>query len=159
MRLTPAEEAAARLYSGAYHAHVNGCLRGEEAYDETARATTAALDSAVAKSPLAADLELFRGVDGDVASYMIAVGLHAGSILENDGFLSTSADPIAARLFAMFPPGGMVLRIRAPAGTLALDMSGLSNYPAEREFLLPRGSRLRVVAYDAAAGILDTEVA
>jgi len=159
MTLTAEEEAAVRLYSSSYHALVNACLRGEEACGAGVLATIAALDSALVKSPLAVDVELFRGVDGDVASYMTAAGLYVGSVLENDGFVSTSADASAALLFAIFPPGGLLLRIRAPAGTLALDMAGLSDYPDEREFLLPRGTRLRVVAYDEVARILDTEVA
>lgn len=159
MTLTSQEQAAARLYSGPYHARVNGCLGGEEDFDDAIRATVAALDSAIAKSRLAGDLVLFRSVGGKVASYMLMAGVRAGSILENDGFVSTSADPVAVRLFASLPPGGLIVRIHVPAGTLALDMTEMSEYPQEREFLLPRGTRLRVLSYDNVARILDTEIA
>ena len=51
-----------------------------------------------------------------------------------------------------------MLRIRARAGTPALDMAPYTLYPNEREFLLPRNSLLRVLGYKGSVSELDTEV-
>jgi hypothetical protein len=154
---TSEEREAARAYSTFFHRRVNEYLRGEEEADEKVLATIEALDSAIAKRPCSTELALFRGVDGEVASYMRRSGLPVGSMITYDSFVSTSADPGWAELFAAIPPGGLILKIHVPAGSYALDMAPFAVSPIEREVLLPRGTRLRVLSYDGAR-MVETEV-
>jgi hypothetical protein len=157
--LTPEEAAAVRLYSGPAYRRINESLRGEQDMDDSVRSIIAALDGAISKSTLSMPLTLYRGIDGDGASYIRDQGLRVGSVLSEVGFMSTSLSPSAAGIFSIFPPGGFLLKVHAPTGSLALDMTDFSLFPAEQEFLLPRDTRLRVIAYDPSSRTIEAEVA
>ena len=60
--------------------------------------------------------------------------------------------------FAAFPPGGLIYRIRVPAGSIALDATPYSQYDAEREYLLPRDCAMRVVGVDPAKRTIELEL-
>ena len=153
--LTDEEVAAVTGYAASAHRRLNACLRGEEAIDDEIKAVIALLDRAIAKSGVSGDLQLYRGVDGDVASWL-APSLRAGVTLRDDAYMSTSASIGGASIFSSWPPG-LIFRIRLPAGARALDMRRFSAYPDEHEFLLPRGTELRILGFDGARTI-DADV-
>jgi hypothetical protein len=150
--------AALKAYAADEYKLINGCLRGDTPCDARILAMIASIDRAIAASGLPSDRILYRGVGGDAARTIRTSGIGIGSTFSDAAFMSTSTDPLAAGMFTPPPPGGLMLRIRASAGTPALDMAAYSLYPNEREFLLPRNCLLRVLGYKSRASELDTEV-
>jgi len=149
---------AVETYAGSQYRLINGCLRGDEPCTTRILTMIGAIDRAINRSRLPADLILFRGIGGDAAAAIRSSGIAVGSMMFDDAFMSTSIDPRTAGMFAQFPPGGLMLRIRAPKGMNALDMAPYSPYAREREFLLPRGTVLRVLGYNSSASELECEV-
>ncbi|MGQ0559994.1 MAG: ADP-ribosyltransferase [Sphingosinicella sp.] len=158
MALSDDEIAAVRAYAGLQYRMIDGCLRGDKPCPDAVLEQIRLLDSAVAKSQLKSDVVLFRGVDGDAADSIRAGGTAIGSILCDPAFMSTTTNPEKAALFSTFPPGGIMYKISALKGMSALPMASYSNYPKEQEFLLPRGTKLKVLGYNAANSELLMEV-
>jgi len=141
-----------------YHRDINAYLRVEEVGDARLRATVAAIDAAIARSRLDADFLLFRGIDAAVARQLVAAGLRPGSVLSDAAYMSTSPKLLTARTFASWPERGLILRMRTPRGTIALDASPYSAFAAEQEVLLPRDIGIRILADADASGVMDAEV-
>jgi len=59
------------------------------------------------------------------------------------GFISTSIDPKRAMTFAASKEGD-IMKIHLPAGHEGLYTGEMSSIPSEREFIIPRGMKLRV---------------
>lgn len=156
--LTSEETKALKKYSGSFHRPLNDCLRGIEPCDQETQRITGLLDAAIKKSVVPSSLTLFRGVDDDGARRIFSIGLRVGLEIRDEGFMSCSTDLATARLFSAGAPPGIVLQIRVPKGGKALDLSPYSRYPAEQEVVLPRGTALRVIGFDASSGIIETEV-
>jgi hypothetical protein len=158
MSLTEDEIAAVVAYSDAAYSEINGALRaGRDLNDDLSR-TVERLDSAIAKSPTAKNLVVYRGVGEDYAGNLERLGLQAGDVIIEEAFLSTSTHEDIAKRFLGWTGGGMILKINIPAGSNALDMHPYSQFPEEHEFLLPRGANLRAIGYDANADALELEV-
>lgn len=73
---------------------------------------------------------------------------HAQILRNNDevlhpGYISTSIDPKKAVSFATGKSGD-VLKIHVPAGHAGLYTGEMSSIPSEREFIMPRGTKLRI---------------
>lgn len=158
VKLSSEELKAVKVYSGDRHREINTCLRGEEPCAAATLALVKAIDAAISKARLPHERILFRGVGVAAASRIRASGLAVGSSLIDDAFMSTSTSPSTAGMFAHFPPGGLMLKIHAPSGMRALDVGPYSLYPDEGEFLLPRGTELRILGYDPAKSELECEV-
>jgi hypothetical protein len=158
MTLTPEEIDAVWEYSGPGYRRINAFLRGEEAGDDALRRTVELIDSAIAKAKLATDLVLYRGIGEPGATMWRERGLRVGQRRTDVAFVSTSADPTVANLFSDTPPDGLILRIQAVAGTCALNMTSYSAYPNEAEYLLPRGTTVRVLGYDPGTRTVEAEV-
>lgn len=133
-------------YTDSFHDEVNATLRntktrglGRRTSNWTAEDTQRTIknvDEAMAKSPgLPSDIELWRGVEG--------IKFIPGQIISDNAYTSTS---ISERMAGTFADNHMV-RILAPKGTKGMFLDkDFSENPEELEFLLPRGTKFRVVS-------------
>lgn len=154
---TKEEEYALRLYSGqAYHS-INDYLRGTEEADPETLATISTIDRAFSDAHISDSIVTYRGVNGDAAAYIRHMMLQVGDAFTDPGYASTSISPERARLFAAWPADGMILRIHVGENMRGIDMSPFSDFPEEGEFLLPRGTRFRVLALEDENGFLEVE--
>jgi len=158
MLLTREEQAALGAYSGNAYDAINTALRSGEGMDDKIAATIDLLDSAIAKSTTPTNLVVYRGVGENYARVLKQRELREGDSIVERGFLSTSISVDVARGFLGRRGGGLLLKIRVPAGSNALDMLPYSRHPEEQEILLPRGAELRAVGYDASSDALEFEV-
>ncbi len=154
---TEAELDAFRLYSGRGYRKINDFLRGKDDTNAAIRETILVLDKALSRAIVSDDFVAFRGVDGDAAAYIRRMDLQVGDGFCDPGFASASITPARARLFAAWPPGGLLLKIHIKSGMRAVDMSPFSHYPDESEVLLPRDTEFRVIALENADGVLEVE--
>lgn len=160
--LRPDEAAELASYKGSGFSRINPWLRegGDDSRPDLA-AQVREIDGALARSPLADDIVVHRGivdpalVFGDAASVNLA-----GAVWRELAYVSTSTMEGPARGFALFAADGeaAVMRILVPQGVGAVE---LSNGDYESELLLERGLRMRVIA-DTGPGtrprMLDVEV-
>lgn len=160
---------AVRSYSGGRYGVINRVLRGTQSQvDDVAAASRAIadIDSLMDRSPLSVDTALYRGVQTREDRFGFrAYGSRSLVGVEwlDPAYSSTSAFESLARDFATKEPWRQtdryLMRILAPKGTKALvDVGPLD----EREILLQRGLRFRVVADNGidARGVrlLDVEI-
>jgi hypothetical protein len=140
---------AVNTYTGAEYNAINAHLRGTRMpYGFTAEDVTpviARVDQAMAASTLAAEIVVHRGVLNAVGMFGARLnGDLTGMEWREDAYVSTTAKESKAKGFAGTTAAApMVMRILAPAGTHAVEASGMD---LEAEVLLARGTRLRVVA-------------
>lgn len=80
------------------------------------------------------DLKVFRGMDSSLLS-----SLQEGDIFKDDGFISTSIDK------EKVVSGGFI-EIHVPKGSKGIYLEQISEVKRERELLLDRGSRFRVLS-------------
>lgn len=160
--LRPDEAAELASYKGAGFSTINPWLRDHE--DDPRpdlEARVSEIDSALARSPLGADIVVYRGIVDPALVFGDAAGVNlAGAQWRELAYVSTSTAEGPARLFALLGADGeaAVMRILVPEGVGAVE---LSNGDYESELLLERGLRMRVVA-DSGPGtrprVLDVEV-
>ncbi len=131
--------------------------RGPEVSDRVGH-----IDAAMESSRLPADVELWRGTRHPRRMFGDALdGDLTGATWTEDAYLSTTTDPEIAGGFAGAGQSepGVAMRITAPAGTGAVELSG-PYY--EAELLLERGLELRVTADhgvdESGTRVLDVEV-
>ena len=156
--LSAAEISAIRIYTGVRYVAINGCLRNDLPCSAGTLQLIRLIDSAIAKHPLPRALILYRGVKGQAALDIRAAGVRRGVILADSAFTSCSRVDSEAAFFAQ-PPPGTIMRISAPAGTPALPVESYSQFLKEREILLPRNMRIRILDYEAATGQVICEIA
>ena len=139
-----------RRYQGAAYESVNDWLRGTlpdsftpdqiAAARADALARMARLDSVFEASPLARNVEVWRGLETGRGIFGDRLNADlTGFAWQELAYSSTSARESLARSFAI--PGGVLMRIVAPKGVGSVDMGD-----TEAEILLERGLRYRVVA-------------
>lgn len=152
-KLNPDQTAALNDYQDAGHGRLNYALRNgtESTLDDTTIATRKALDSAFETAPPIPDaITVHRGMQiGDLGpAQKLFDSWQVGGEYRDPGFMSTSLDKSLAEGFG-FGADGVKLEIRLPAGQKALYMQSNPtrdrNFDHEQEFLLPRGTRYRVV--------------
>ena len=143
--------------------------RGTELFDPLSdkeiASVTKAMDEAFAVkwSTTPSNISLTRGVDGD---HPLAKALHAGNLqvgteVVDKGFMSTTIQPPSEWVWEEPLEGegpGAKMVINCPKGTKGLYLEGLTSNKGEYEFLLNRGTRLRVASYDAKARLIVLEV-
>lgn len=153
------ERAALEVYTGSGYQGINGYLRGRVRPSGAVREHVAQLDNLLARAKLPADAVLYRGVGADVVEAYRQQGLRPGSVIFDPAFMSTSTDVLEAGNFRNATSGGLLLRIRAPSGSPGLSVERISSAgTAEREVLLARGQRLKVVSYDREKGTLTLDL-
>jgi len=135
-------------FRGDNHAKAVKLKKGE------VQATIKSIDAAIAKQePLKDDIVVYRGFrlagvdqnDREMSEAVRAKFVADNGELMDRSFVSTSLDPEMARVFAR---SGAVLRIRIPKGSRVLPVSpskDLDLAGSEREVLLGRGSRIRLI--------------
>ncbi|GAA4439452.1 ADP-ribosyltransferase [Phytohabitans houttuyneae] len=153
--LTRAERQALVDYRGSLYLSANGVLRqGAGQVPDSPEYRTLArriegTDAAIAKSPLTADVEVARGVKTGRAVFGDAWdGDLTGAEWVEHAYVSTSTSEKTAGQFADFGArGGAKMRIRVPAGTPGVELSGGGiGASSESEILLRRGLTMRVVS-------------
>lgn len=157
MTPTADEITAIKYYTGLGYLRINGQLRGEFQTDRRLDDAIKSLDSVLNKSTMNADTVVFRGFPKWYSDFLRQGGIAVGSVLYDDAFLSTSMSMEVSKSFAEWPDGLMV-KITVRKGSQAMDLSPYSTKPDEKEILLPRGTGLRIVGYDAHTQVLEAEV-
>lgn len=136
-KLSPKELDAALFYSHKGDRVLNSALReGRLGTQEEAktREIAARLDAAIRKHRMTEDTYVSRGMSGEWAK-QFAARIQPGDVFQERGYTSTAATvPF---------DGAVQMRIRIPRGAAAGPIP--TRYPSEDEFLLPRGSKFRVV--------------
>jgi hypothetical protein len=146
-KLTPTEKQWLSKYSGDDFLKLNQELRGGGDGGSIAKH----LDSAIAKSPLPPDTKLYRGISKDALKSLIQGDeISIGQEFSDKGFLSTSTDPNVAHMNGF---GGVVLSIETGEGQNGLDMSAFNENKHEKEVLLPRGTKLKIIGIKAPKAI------
>lgn len=142
--------------SGLVAAYLNGKVKDPSSV-AAAKVSVRSIDAALNKASLPQDTIVYRGTQlpKGIASPEDLVGRE----FDNPAYQSTTADYRTAQSFA--GPEGVVLELRLPKGSKALDMSpweGAGN--AEGEILLPRGKRLKITRArkEGLATVLSAEV-
>jgi len=139
------------------HQDINHYLRTEEVRTKHSDPPKAMIDSKrnylnesvsridSAMTPLSNDIEVVRVLRGEGPSRH-----RVGSVITDKAYMSTSTDPNFATKWRYSvaddeAPTGLVLRLKVPAGTKALDISKTSASYGENELLLQRGLSYRVM--------------
>lgn len=142
--LSKAQKAAISQYTGDKYTTVTGGLRtckGDSGClkDKGIDKTTKDLDSAVKSSRVPEDTMLFRGMGSSSGIDKLSPGTE----FVDHSFVSTSIDGHVADTFT--EGSHTIARIFAPKGSSGLYMSSNSQYSEEKEVLLPRGQRYRIL--------------
>lgn len=124
---------------------INGVLRGVVGYEDSARIRgyIGALDSLMT-TRVPVNTVVYRGISTGGWSRGLISGIKSGRVkmIEDPGFVSTALSKRGA--FG----GNITLKIRVPAGSRAIWTMGHDRrrfISLEKEMLLPRGSRFRVI--------------
>ena len=157
MALSAEEVAAIVAYTGTAYRAINDYLRTNGSGDQTIEQQVLHLDRVLSNNPTPAALIVYRGIGEALATQLARRGLAAGDIIQDMGYLSTSRRQDIASAF-MRDGSGMLLAIRVPVATNALDIATFSAYPNEEEVLLARNAQLRVTGYDSVGDILELEL-
>ena len=151
-RLTPTEKAHISDYSGDKFLELNKKLR--EGGDGGPQAKS--IDSAIAKNVLPAGTKLYRRIDKDSLKKMIGGDtVSLGQTFSDKAFASTTQDLGSAAALGF---GGVMLHIDVGEDQNGLDMGALSNNPAEKETLLPRNTKMKVIGIKAPKSVGDPVV-
>lgn len=162
------EHDAIREYTGNGYSATNRYLRGappppvEEGSEEYDIAVSIADIAGTAVSdapPLGVDTTLYRGFGAAGGAQF--EGLQVGSVIRDDGIISTSVSATNGSLFMGIGDQeiGGVMRIKAPAATRGLPVgknNGLSSVSSELEVILPPSTNFRVTGIDG--NLIDVEV-
>jgi len=142
-------------YESAIGYSLNDALRDPQVSESAFKDTIEFLDRAIETAPpLREEVIAYRGVKGNGLNFFEKLAV--GDVFEDKGYVSTTIDAGVAQQFgtsgSMYQ--GLAMRIKLPAGSKGIFPSGYKDQSAENwdrntseaEFLLPRGSKFRVVA-------------
>lgn len=149
---TSAEEVrkAYQVYTDFHYIAINEELRKSNNVDNLVgerRAAVQTLDKIMDVSPLSGDIIVQRGINnpakmfGDAYIRSGEPDANRGLTWEDNAFVSTTAASDVAEGFG----SDVIMNILVPKGTLATG-TPVSEYPSEREIILMRGLRYRVVS-------------
>jgi hypothetical protein len=139
--LSGAEISAIKDYASSEYRDINGALRKGEVSDDAAL-----IDTAIAKETIVEDITLYRGLGALTTE---AEDLPVGTVITDNGFSSTSAEPNIGAKFASwandYGDQPVLMRIRAQKGAKALHLHpNRAVLGSEHEVLLPRGQKMRI---------------
>jgi hypothetical protein len=146
--MTPDEREALWNYSGENppgvsdppdYRDINGFLRGKNPGSPAVSDHIASMDRALSIKPVPEDLEVIR--ETGTSAFDRPVEMLPGSVQHEPGYLSTALGPDPTFDVTQTKP---VLHLDVPAGTPAMYMDGLSQFPSERELLLGHGLSYQV---------------
>jgi len=150
--LTPTQKTSILKYTGNGYSVINGHLRGtykslDTGLDSKSRLDehVAKIDAAFDKQPsLADDLITYRGVNHPEKLFG-QVGEKVGGEFQDHGYVSTASHASVTSGFG--GQTGALIRIIHPKGSKLLKPSDVGAFgDAERELLMPRGSRFHIAA-------------
>jgi len=148
---TPAQLDAVKEYTELDYRSINEALRGVEGatLDAAQAQTVQNIDAALAGRTMPVDAELWRGYTVPVANIGDDPAKLVGTVLRDPAFMSTDINKATALLMAEETDAArqsIVLTIRGRAGsTPGAYVQAVSGSKTELEFLMPRGTPLRVV--------------
>lgn len=106
------------------------------------------IDKFIEKAPrVPEDMMVIRGIK----SKELFDKLTPGVLFEDKAFVSTSADPRAE----IATDKGMILEIKVPKGSKGIYVEKISDHAYERELLLPRGSKFKVISAGSRRTVLE----
>lgn len=137
---------AVRSYTGdTYYRNINNYLRGIEELDDSSAGVLNTLRSILKRAELPERMTLYRGVHRAALSKLLQsypnVQELVGKTIEEPAFMSTSSELGVAQHFAQ---EGVILVIQAPKGARAIDISALSEYDDESEYLFDVGQEMLI---------------
>lgn len=144
--LTPGQRSALTTYTGSKYGKINGCLRYNTGCTPGIKKTIA--NGTAAMRPTTQNITTFRGTSLSAfgVSSIAQLEKMAGKTVTEPGFSSTSISPGSAF-------GGQVtMQIDIPAGTPGSYVDAISQHPGEKEFVLPPGTKFRIVQVKPANG-------
>lgn len=143
--LSAKEATAATNYTGSSFKTMNDKLRsGGKLTGEAA-----VLQGAVQKHIVSTDVVLVRGLSSSALKSMGVQDINdlkVGGVLTDGGFVSTTRSLSTANSFS---DGGYGMKVIVPKGRSVMPMAHLSQFKAEDEFLLPAGSKFRILGVSA----------
>lgn len=146
--LTENEDYAIDQYSSDGYEGLQSSLRHGESLTSEEKKIADGMDSVIGKTITTQPIALFRKADD--------LGINVGDTFVDHGFVSTTTRYGIARDFeGVATTNAIVYSIRVPAGTKILPLNGGSNWPEEREIVLPRNTKFRVVERDGPNVLLD----
>ena len=139
-KLDPDEISALKIYTGEAYASINKDLRTHKGKivdeeDNPHLLTIMNMDAALQRGRTSRAMVVSRQLSGDVP------GLEKGAVFRDHGYMSTS---VGGKFDAPTGKTQVQMNILVPKGSKGGFLS-MSKYPDEKEFLLPRGSRLKIV--------------
>lgn len=146
---------AIREYESRLGYDLNEALRDPLISKSRYQNTIDSLDKAIETAPpLSEEVIAYRGIKGNGLNFFET--LKVGDVFEDKGYVSTTVDAGVAQQFgssgSMYQ--GLAMRIKLPAGSKGIFPSGYKalgrddweRNADEAEFLLPRGSKFKVIA-------------
>lgn len=133
--LTHNERAAIQDYTGEGYKQINANLRKDPNFSNQ---TTQHLDAALAKTSAPEAFTAYRTVGAGVLSQ-----LHENTTFTDHGYVSTALKSDTFKPQSGKTEATMMIHIQKGAKGAAIDQ--LSSNRSEKEFLLPRGSRFKVI--------------
>lgn len=138
---------ALKAYTGDGYRSVNSRLRNQPVKigsDIEAKQIQAGLDKSFENAPtVPRNMVVYRGIDRDAIK-----GLKPGDSFIDKGFVSTTIKGTGEF------KGGAKLEIRVPKGSKGIYVASISKYKSEREMLLNRGSKFKVIEQRPNGGLL-----
>ncbi len=139
-KITSDEKSSLSSYSGDSFLSINSAMRNGDS--DTAEIKR--IESAIDKSGgLSESMTVYRGVDRETAKKIFGGSINKGDVVQDKAFVSTSKD--FDLVASSYGSGGVVFEIAAPAGTSGIDMSKYSSNKNEKEILLQRNSKFKVL--------------
>lgn len=154
LTITAIERAAIVEYTMGGFRNLNGALR--EYRPEKVADQLRVFEGLFARVSLDQDMIVWRGVNAKVAKAMRRLGLRPGRDFIDAGFVSSTK--IKAVALEKAGDGGLLMVIHLRKGSKALSIEEFTAYPDEAEILVTHGSIMRIIRYDAEAGILELEL-
>jgi hypothetical protein len=140
---------AIRLYTDDYYQDVNKILRSDKLQDDYDKARVRELDEILANNKTLGNIALTRITEKG----RLPANLKVGDVISDKAYLSTtkispynSEFPAAHQDTFSWTKEPVYLDIRVPKGFPAIDVSSIGSYLAEKEVILPRDTKLQVVA-------------
>jgi hypothetical protein len=149
---TATQRSAIVSYTGAGYQDMNKCLRFGTNCTPSVQGRIK--NASAAMRPTTQPITTFRGTNLAMFGVSNIAELEAmqGDVVYDPGFSSTSINPNSA--FG----GAVAMQIEIPAGSPGAYVANVSNYPNEQEFLLPPGTRFRIIEVSLEPGSSQARV-
>ncbi|MFM9977445.1 MAG: ADP-ribosyltransferase [Sphingomonadaceae bacterium] len=148
---TAAEQAALQYYRGSGHRMINAVLRGEEPESRLIETMVKTLDRMIARVNPFAGMHVYRGIGLEFATFLQSRGLTKGTLIHDDGFLSTSISRSVAKRFSAIGDCHIHMELRIDRPILSIDLSHLDD---EAEVIFARGRTIAVLGFDSATNAI-----